>query len=386
MIEAVAWASIAAVCLVFIGYPLAVILLSRLWPQRPYHRDGQCAVSPDLTVLICAHNEERHLIAKLDSVLAAARHYGGGVNIIVSDDGSTDRTPGIATSYQARGITPLILPRGGKAAALNAAAPLASGEIMVLTDADTLFEQSTLTELVRPFQDAKVGAVAGNVLPLIRRHGATQGESADGVFRRYESAIRIAEDRLFGTISADGGLYAVRRALMPHVPADGTDDFHISTAAPAAGLRIAFAPGACVSELPSTSGRKSLRRRVRITVRGLTALFRRRALMNPLRYGGYALGLVMHKLARRFAPLLLLPFIVCSFVLAGRGDAVWLGISAGIVAAVAFIVLGWLAEPLLPKAARAPYLASLHLFGLGLGVVYFLLGKRFAQWTPTSGQ
>ncbi|WP_187334618.1 glycosyltransferase [Novosphingopyxis iocasae] len=376
MIEGLAWTLIALIAITFAGYPLAVLALSRFAPARPWHHAGTApAHVPDIAVLICAYNEAAHLGAKLESVLAETARWPRKAAIWVADDGSSDATAAIAEGF---GVHVLRLPRGGKAAALNALSARVEGDILVLSDADPLLAPGSLNALIAPFDDPRVGAVAGEVESA---KGAGGGRF-DRLYRAYESGLREAEDRLFGCVSADGGLLAIRRELMPHVPPDGTDDFHISTAAVAAGKRIAFARHAVAIEQPIAGGRKTMRRRVRITVRGLTALWRRRGLMNPARTGGYALGLFFHKFARRFAPVLVLPLALCAFALALTGSAFWTLASLAILAAAALGFIGWFAERRLPKILRVPYLLGLHLTGLIAGVALFCWGTRYAQWTP----
>jgi hypothetical protein len=241
----------------------------------------------------------------------------------------------------------------------------------------------SVAALIAPFADPVVGAVAGSV-ETIRTGGRRGGRfaGADRVFRAYESAMRRAEDDLFGCVSADGGIYAIRAALMPHVVADATDDFYISTAAVAAGRRIAFAPAAKVYEHSIGGDRQQFRRRVRITVRGMTGLWRRRALMNPLRTGWYGVGLIMHKLARRLAPLTLPPLWLLSGLLATRGETLWGLVFAGLSGGFALGAIGFLTRLKLPRPLGLAYGAMLHLAGLGVGVILFLAGRRYAQWTP----
>ena len=375
-----AWILVAAIGLTYIGFPLVLLMLAPLRPERAWHAAAPSeAPRPSLCLLISAYNEERHLAAKLESIQRATATYGAPVRILLADDGSSDRTLEIARTFADQGVEVLALPRGGKAAALNRMAAMADGQVLVLTDADPLFDADTLVRLVEPFADPAVGAVAGHVV-MAGKSGPLAG--AASLFRRYECALRMAEDRLFGAVSADGGLYAIRRKLMPHVPPDGTDDFHISTAAPHEGLRIAFAPHAQVFEQPMASGRKDLRRRVRITVRGLTALWRRRDLLDPRCTGWYAPALFMHKVARRLAPLLLVPLLPLSVALALQGSLVWTAVAGAILALCALALLGWLAEGRIPRIFSVPYVLGLHLFGLGAGVVLFCLGKRFTTWTP----
>ena len=379
MIEAFAWSLVAAIALTYAGYPLAVIAMSAFGQKRPWHyRSNREIQRPSINILISAYNEEAHLAAKLESVLDATEIYGPGVRVFVADDGSSDATLAVAQEFEARGVEVIALPRGGKAAALNYMAGIADGDILVFTDADPLFRPDTLVKLVEPFADSSVGAVAGNVV-MTTKSGTLA--FAGQLYRRYESALRKAEDRLFGAVSADGGLYAIRRNLMPHVPPDGTDDFHISTAAPAARMRIAFAPFACVTETAMSSGKKDLQRRIRITVRGLTALKRRAELMNPNKHGSYALGLFMHKLARRLAPLLIVPLSVVATILAASGSLLWSLMIAAILATAAIATVGMFSDQKLPRILRMPYTLALHLIGLGAGVLLFAAGRRFSTWT-----
>lgn len=361
--------------LVFAGYPAAVIAAAALAPRR---RPVAGPVPHAISIVVCAHNEAACIGEKVASVRAALSAWPGAAELLVADDGSADGTAAIAEAAGARVVR---CPRGGKAAALNRVLPMATGEVVVMTDADPLFDANTLPALLAPFADPGVGAVAGRVETL--RESARPGRFAlaDRFYRTYESALRAAEDRLFGCVSADGGLYAIRRDLVPVVPPDVTDDFHVSTAAVAAGKRIAFAGDALAWERSIEGGRQQWRRRVRITVRGLTALWRRRALMNPLRHGWYAVALLLHKLARRLVPLCLPPLWLVSGALALSGAWWWWPVFAALSAAAGVAVAGQMGARL-PRGLRPVHGAMLHLTGLAAGTLLFLSGRRYAQWTP----
>ncbi len=372
--QTVALLLIALPLLAYVGYPLVLLASAKLW-GRPV-RTGP--VDLPVAILICAHNEGPRIGAKLKSVLETTQ---GQARVIVADDGSTDDTAAVVAGFGEVELHRLA--RGGKAAALNRVAPriaLSDPEaVLVMTDADPLFDSLTLPNLLAPFADARVGAVAGRV-ETIRSGNRLAG--FDARFRAYESALRQAESDLFGCVSADGGLYAIRARLMPCVPADVTDDFFISTAAVAAGYRIAFAGEARAWEHAIAGGRKTFRRRIRITVRGLTALWSRRGLMNPARTGWYAVALVLHKVARRLAPLALPPLWVLAGLLAAQGSLGWSLAFAGLTALALVGAIGALAPERLPRALSPVFGAALHLAGLAWGAVLFARGTRFAQWTP----
>ncbi|MEH3100950.1 glycosyltransferase [Sphingomonas adhaesiva] len=365
-----AWLLLLIPVATFLAYPLVVLFAAALAPRR---RVPVPAATPSITILIGAHNEETTIGLKLASVAQALAAWPGTAQVLVADDGSTDATAAIA---RGAGAAVIACPRGGKAAALNRAVPQATGEVIVMTDADPLFDAQTLPALLAPFADPRVGAVAGRV-ETIRTPGRSRFAAADRAFRRYESALRSAEDRLFGCVSADGGLYAIRRALVPTVVADVTDDFYVSTAAVAAGHRIAYADAARVWEHSITGARRQWRRRVRITVRGLTGLWRRRALMNPVRTGWYAVALVLHKVARRLAPLAILPLWLVSAL---AGGAWWIVFAA--ITAAALVALAGTLGARLPGPLRIVHGIVLHLAGLAAGTLLFVAGRRYAQWTP----
>lgn len=378
--EWIAWLCLGLILLVYLGYPLWLMLSSRR--AVPEHRADH---APPLTVMIVAHNEAASIGAKLETVLASVQAYPGPVQILVGDDASSDATASIAESFASQGIETIRCPRGGKAAALNRIIALARHDIIVLTDADPLFEPQTLARIAAPFADPAVGAAAG-VVAVIKQGKASRFAGFDVLFRLYENALRARESALFGTVAADGGLFAIRRALFPQVPGDVTDDFYISTAARVAGYRIVQADDARVFEHSITASRKQFRRRVRITVRGMTGLWRRRALMNPFAHGAYAVALIMHKLARRMVPLLLLPLWLASGWIALNGQGLSALFWGSIWAGLCLLVLAGLASLAdrisLPRPLRMAQALALHLAGQIMGVVLFLCGRRYAQWTP----
>jgi len=370
----------------YLGYPLALLLLHGIKPRRD---DGASHALPhglSVTVLIAAYNEQGSILEKLKTVLAAADNNAWPVAVIVGDDGSTDDTALLAESVADGRLTVVRCPREGKASVLNRIIDLAQGDIVILTDADPLFLPDTIDAIVRPFADPAVGAVAGAV--VVNRASGSQRRLAqfDGLFRAYESWLRTAESRLIGCSSADGGLFAIRRGLFPVVPGDVTDDFYISTAAVAGGQRIVFEPAARVVEESIAGSRRNFRRRVRITVRGMTGLWRRRRLMNPFVTGGYAFGLIVHKLLRRLAPLFLVALWPLSLMaaLAAQGLAAWFwaatcgGLSLLVLCGVAGLAegIGW------PRPVRMLHGLALHLAGQLTGVWQFATGRRYSQWTP----
>lgn len=378
-LEGLFWSIVGLMLLTYLVYPACVGAIG-VSPAR--RRREAMKSSPSVSIVIVAHNEAAHIAGKLLSIQQT--EYEGQVEVLVADDGSSDETAVLARAADmpARRVHVFTYERGGKAAALNRVVAEAKGEILAFTDADPKWSPSTLRELVRPFAAARIGAVAGHVATAKagRKH-----EAAERGFRSYENLIRRGEDRLFGCVSADGGLYAIRRHLFEPVPLGVTDDFFISTAAVAKGHRIAFAPRAIATEESIDSESRHFRRRVRITVRGLTGLWMRRGLLNPFKTGFYAFGLLFHKGLRRVAPALLVLLLPLSLVLWPRGPVY----QAALVLQLIGMGVGCL--PILvprnwPKFVLVPHLLINHLSGLAWGCVLFCAGVRYTQWTPQKAE
>lgn len=378
--ETLFWFILGLNALTFLGYPALVITVSLCVGARS--NKGAAGDAPQaVSVIICAFNEAGVIGDKLATVLD--RDWTGDLEVLVLDDGSSDRTADIAETIAARATGSDIkvhrLERGGKAVAMNFAIMRARHDILIMTDADPLWRRDTISRLLAPFGDAAVGAVAGNVLTSKQDEGDFANSEAG--YRSYETALRRAESKLFDCISADGGLYAIRKELVGHLPDGVTDDFYISTASILQHKRLIMAPDAIAYEHSIQTGRQQFRRRVRITSRGLRAVWKRRSLLKVWRHGFYSVGLFFHKVLRRVAPplLLLLPLLMSvmgiaspAFALLGAGA--WLGL--GLAAAPFFIKASW------PRPVMMLNYVLIGVVGLGLGVFNFLTGRTFVTWTP----
>jgi cellulose synthase/poly-beta-1,6-N-acetylglucosamine synthase-like glycosyltransferase len=170
--EIIFWTAVAVVFYTYVGYPAIVWVLAALFPH-PIHT---APVTPAITVLIAAHNEERYIADKIESCLHLV-YPPERLNLIVVSDGSTDRTAMIVESYAARypdRVMLIDLPtRRGKASALNLAAARASGEILLLADARQQFDPLVAQALAQNFADAEVGAVSGELL-LLEAHSEAE--------------------------------------------------------------------------------------------------------------------------------------------------------------------------------------------------------------------
>jgi cellulose synthase/poly-beta-1,6-N-acetylglucosamine synthase-like glycosyltransferase len=372
------WSGAALLFYTYAGYPLLLALVSR-WRARPVRR---AQWTPSVSVIITAYNEERDLTAKLENTLLLD-YPADKLEIIVASDCSTDRTDEIARQYSLSGVRLCRqAERLGKTSAQNMAVEQARGEVILFSDATTLYNRDVLRVMLPNFADETVGCVAGRLV-YVDPSSSSVGQGARSYWN-YETFLKRHESRVCSLIGASGCLYAVRRsAYVPMYP-EACSDFLIATKMVEQGLRAVYEPAAVCTEETNKRTDKELRMRVRVITQTFTDLWRHRAMMNPFRSGFYAVQLISHKVLRYLVPFFLLIILFSSLALAPHS----LLYALVALAQICFYLaagLSWLMESrgfrrnrllALPQYFVLANLASLIAF------YKFLSGERYARWEP----
>lgn len=376
--EVIFWLSVAAIGYAYVGYPLLLIVLSRLRP-RPV-RSGHW--TPSVTVIIAAYNEERDLAAKLENTLALD-YPPSQLEIIVTSDCSSDRTDEIARSFAARGVKlHRQEERHGKTAAQNAAVTKAKGEIIVFSDATTHYRPDVLRLMMPAFADKSVGCVTGRVIYQDEKDSSV-GTGTQSYWN-YEFFLKKHESAVCSLIGVCGCMYAVRASAYIPLYNEACSDFIIATTMVEQGLRAVYVPEAVCSEEPNRQAKKELAARVRIISQTFSDLWRNRNVLNPFKHGFYAIELWSHKIMRYLVPVFLIAIFIASAWLAPR-NAFY---AAMFVMQVAFYLAALVSSILerlgvtfsllaLPQYFVITNLASLIAF------VKFLTGERYTRWEPS---
>lgn len=377
MIMFLFWTALALIVYTYLLYPLLLLVRGLLFRQSY----ASAEVPHTVSIVIAARNEAQSIEKKLLN-MQVLDYPRDRLEIIIASDGSTDATEEIVRKWADRGVRLLALPRVGKADALNAAVETSTGDILVFSDANSMFEANALHALVRPFADPRIGGVAGNQRYLNKKgQKANQGEQS---YWNFDRLLKKFQSTAGNAISATGAIYAIRRSLFQPIPAGVTDDFVTSTRVIAQGYRLVFAPDAVAFEPASESNSAEFTRKVRITTRGLQGVLVMRTLLNPFHYGFYAVELFSHKILRRLVvfPLILLaitsPFLWNSglfYQLATLGQIGFYGLAAlGLLTRET--ALGHRKYFALPLFFCVVYAASL------LATINILRGRRIDRWEP----
>lgn len=369
--------SVAAIAYVYAGYPLLVYLVSRIRP-RPVVKSP---FEPFVTVLITAYNEEKDIAAKLENTLLID-YPKEKTEILVVSDCSNDRTDEIVESFAERGVKLYRQPeRLGKTMAQNAAVIRAGGEIILFSDATTMYQTDVLNEMLPSFSDASVGCVAGKLI-YVDDSLSNVGKGAKSYWS-YETFLKENESRACSLIGASGCLYAVRKAVYQPMYAEACSDFLIATLIYEQGLRTIYEPRAVCTEETNRHADKEMRMRVRVISQTFTDLWRNRKMMNPFRSGFFAVELISHKLLRYAVPVFLSLIFISSLALAFSSE-IFAAVFALQIVFYAVAFFGWLLErngKKLGILAIPLYFVLANLASL-IGFYKFLRGERYARWEP----
>lgn len=293
--EILLWASIAVIAYAYAGYPLVLGAVALLRTRRV----ARAEVTPRVTFIITAYNEESRIAAKLDNTLKLS-YPRERLELLVASDCSTDRTDEIVRSYAERGVRLVRAPaRRGKEAAQKLAVDAAQGEILVFSDVATILPVDGVGNIVKSFNDPSVGCVS-SVDRFIERDGRPSGE---GAYVRYEMFLRTLETRVNSLVGLSGSFFAARREVCRGAWSEELQsDFNTVLNSVRMGLRGVADPDS-VGYYPNIADeRKEYERKVRTVLRGISVFMRSLALVNPFRHAVFAWQLLSHKLCRWLVP------------------------------------------------------------------------------------
>lgn len=343
------------------------LIFKRNWNRGP--------VLPSVSIVISAYNEADVIQEKINNALALdyPMHL---LEIVVSSDGSTDDTNRIVGDFQQPQVKLKAFERSGKTACLNRVVPQLTGDIVIFTDANSMFPPQTLQRMTRHFKDDAVGLVTGGTVYV----GSDGKPEPTGLYARLEKWTKIKESAIASCVGADGAIFALRRELYQPLADEDINDLVIPLRVVRGGRRVVIAHDVdCIEEAANQMG-QAFRRQVRISTRTIWALLRNRDLFNIRKYGFHAFFLWSHKLLRLTMPFWFLAALLLNVLLLGTAGVYWLtllGLAAFLVAGIGSL-FGWV-EGKLPSICKLFVVTGASQFVAWMRV---LAGKKDVLWTP----
>ena len=316
-LKTIFWICTFLVFYTYLGYGMllwVLVKLKRIVMGKPKKRalptdDDEL---PDVTFLVCAYNEQNVVDMKMKDIYQLD-YPKNKLHIAWVTDGSSDNTNSYLKTYTDVDI--IFTPeRKGKTAALNHGLSLVKSDITVMTDANTMVNPGAIKEIVRLMQDPKVACVAGEKRVMARHKGQAAAEG-EGLYWRYESALKRMDSELYSAMGAAGELNAIRTALYEPMPENALlDDFVMSMRMVDKGYKIAYSSNAYASEYGSANLQEESKRKRRIAAGGLQSCWWLRKMMNPFRKPIVAFQFISHRVLRwsitPFALMALIPLNV----------------------------------------------------------------------------
>jgi cellulose synthase/poly-beta-1,6-N-acetylglucosamine synthase-like glycosyltransferase len=369
--------SAALIAFIYLGYPALVFVLSRIfgWPVR------RADITPSVSIIIAAYNEEKDIAAKIENSLSLD-YPREKLEIIVASDCSSDRTDEIVRSYAHRSV---ILHRQevryGKTMAQHRAVQASTGDILVFSDATTMYEHDVLRMIVRNFADSKVGCVSGQLVYVDRATTAV-GKGCRSYWG-YEKFLKKCESNLGSLIGVSGCLYAVRRSSQARLAKDMIDDFVIATEIHLQGLRTVYEPEAISLEDTNQRAKDEMRMRVRVIEQTMSALNRYSEVLNPLKHGMFAVQMICHKVLRYTVPLWLIVAFLSNAFLVKESDfyAIIFLAQALFYGAAMIGHFGERAQLKLGPLAIPYYFALVNIASI-MAFIKFMRGEKHVVWEP----
>jgi cellulose synthase/poly-beta-1,6-N-acetylglucosamine synthase-like glycosyltransferase len=381
------WILLSIIFYTYIGYG---ILLYTIVKVRRFLRIGEkvridATYEPEVTLFITAYNEKNYVAAKMKNSFEL-EYPREKLNIVWVTDGSDDGTPKLLNEYPNTAVYHLDA-RNGKIGAMNRGMDFVKTPIVIFSDANTLLGKESVRRIVNQFGDESVGCVSGEKR-IINKESDVASGAGEGLYWKYESALKKWDAELYSVVGAAGELFAIRTKLYQHVEKDTLlDDFVISLRVAQKGYTIQYDPEAYAIETASVNVKEELKRKIRISAGGIQSIIRLRSLLNIFKYGVLSFQYISHRVLRwTITPLSLILLIPLSSILAYQDGVLnntlyttmfWLQLLFYLAA-----LLGWFLENRATriKVLFIPYYFFIMNLSVVLGFLRYLRKSQSVNW------
>lgn len=370
------WVAILALLQTFVLYPVELFVVNAVWPEDD---EEETKARPSVTLVIAAYNEEEIIADKIGNSLELD-YPKEKLDMVVFSDASSDHTDEIVREYEDEGVELMrIEGRVGKTACQNRVVESLSTDVIIFSDANSMYDPAAIERLVEGFEEG-VGCVVGE----LRYEGC--GVEGERLYWRYERLLKCLESTFNTLVTGNGAIYAVRRSSYVPLPDDAISDFAEPLAIIKNGERVTYASDAVAYEYTEESVTSELDRRVRIVSRSWNTLEDNIALLNPLRYPIFSFQLLSHKVLRWLAPFWLAAALFTNVVLATTGSLVYVLLLAGQLGCYVLAAGGAVLNRTnrhVPMVFHAPYYFVASNYGMLLGLLAFVRNGAVVTWETT---
>ena len=384
--ELIFWILIGIVVYTYIGYGVILFLLVKV-KHLLFGRDEVTEPKdwPRITYVVAAWNEKKWMPDKIKNGLAF-NYPKDKIDHLYVTDGSDDGTPDVIREYPFPKDVQFSVyhkpERAGKIAAVERIMDFVDTPIVVYSDANTEVNPNAMRNMVRHYQDEKVGAISGEKrISISDSDSATAGE---GIYWKYESFLKKLDSQFYSAVGAPGELFSIRTDLYRPVPPDTlVEDFFLTMSIAKDGYKIVYEPGAYAVEAKSASVGEEMKRKIRIGAGGLQAVYRLAPLLNIFKHGRLTFQYISHRVLRwTLAPLALPIIFILNLLLANGDSSIYSYLLYAQIIFYAFALLGYLFEKrkMKVKAFFVPYYFCMMNYSMYRGLVRLIKGSQSVLW------
>ncbi|MDP5106349.1 MAG: glycosyltransferase family 2 protein [Polaribacter sp.] len=381
------WILLFIIVYTYVGYGVLLFIIIKI---RRFFKIGKKVeidptYEPEVTLFIAAYNEKDYVAAKMKNTLSL-EYPKEKINIIWVTDGSDDGTPDLLQGYPNTTVHHLDA-RNGKIGAMNRGMEFVKTPIVIFSDANTNLGKESIRRIVNLFGNPKVGCVSGEKRIIDKESDVASG-AGEGMYWKYESALKKWDAELYSVVGAAGELFAIRTKLYRHVEKDTLlDDFMISLRVAQDGYTIQYDPEAYAIETASANVKEELKRKVRISAGGIQSIVRLRSLLNIFKYGTLSFQYISHRVLRwSLTPLCLVLLIPVLTILAANDGFLSFSLYAIIfwlqLLFYAAALLGWFLEnrETRVKILFIPYYFFIMNLSVVLGFFRYMKNSQSVNW------
>lgn len=387
------WTSLFLIFYSYIGYGMLVWVLVKLKSLltakgKQVFTYGTTTEWPAVALVVAAYNEEDFIQEKINNTLALD-YPKDKLELIFITDGSSDNTPGIISRYP--GI--LLLhqaERRGKVAAMNRAIQHVKAPLVIFCDANTLLNTACVKEIVKHYENPKVGGVAGEK-KILQQGKDAAAAAGEGLYWKYESFLKRLDSSLHTTVGAAGELFSVRKSLFEKAP-EGTiiEDFVQSLKLVINGYVVRYEPNAYAAEAPSASIKDEMKRKVRICAGAFQAMILLRSLFNVFRYPVASFQFISHRILRwTVCPVALVLLLIANLFIVVMGGGLFYQVVL-VLQGIFYLlgITGWIyaSRNIRLKAVYIPFYFLFMNLSVFIGFNRFLRNKQTVLWEKAARQ
>ncbi len=381
ILESIFWTCIFIVFYSYFGYGIIIYLIVKINNVIRMKPVFDLTYEPEVTLIVPCFNEAAYIEDKIHNSLALD-YPVNKLKLIFISDGSSDETheiikkfPSVVALHENK--------RSGKASAMNRAMEFVNTPIVVFCDANTILNSEAIKELVKHYQDDKVGAVTGEKR-IISANKEGASSAGEGIYWKYESLLKQLDSDFYSVVGAAGELMSYRTSLYKVLPTDTLlDDLMQSMEIAIDGYKVIYEKKAWAAETASANVKEELKRKIRISAGAWQSMLRLGNAFNPFHNLKLFFSFISHKVLRwTLAPFSLLVLLIVNVLLASNINTIYAVLLVFQLGFYALAMLGWYFENkrIKVKILFVPYYFFIMNLCVFLGLFRFLKGKQSVSW------